>query len=176
MRELGIIRDGALLITDGLIVAVGTRRELSKRADARRAKKIDLEGRVVLSRICGLAHASDFSGVSCRRTRTAHRRRHVRRNRARRRRHPQFREETTSRDVVGLETRARQALKRFAEHGTTTIEAKSGYGLDAASELKILRLQYKLAYAQPIEIVSTFLGAHVVPLNIETKKAARTLT
>jgi imidazolonepropionase len=48
MRELGIIRDGALLVSDGRIVAVGTRRELSKRSDARGAKKIDLEGRVVL--------------------------------------------------------------------------------------------------------------------------------
>ncbi len=69
-----------------------------------------------------------------------------------------------------LETRARQALKRFAEHGTTTIEAKSGYGLDVACELKILRLQYKLAHEQPIEIVSTFLGAHVVPAEYRNKK------
>ena len=62
-----------------------------------------------------------------------------------------------------LKKRALAALKQFAAHGTTTIEAKSGYGLDVASELKILRLQKELAAEQPLEIVSTFLGAHVVP-------------
>ncbi|MGH9593401.1 MAG: imidazolonepropionase, partial [Bryobacteraceae bacterium] len=62
-----------------------------------------------------------------------------------------------------LEMRARTALRRFAEHGTTTLEAKSGYGLDMESELKVLRLQRILGKTQPVEIVSTFLGAHVVP-------------
>ena len=62
-----------------------------------------------------------------------------------------------------LKKRALAALKQFAAHGTTTLEAKSGYGLDVASELKILRLQKELAAEQPLEIVSTFLGAHVVP-------------
>ncbi len=62
-----------------------------------------------------------------------------------------------------LKDRALRALKQFAAYGTTTIEAKSGYGLDAESELKILRLQKDLAAEQPLDIVSTFLGAHVVP-------------
>src|SRR5207342_1710161 len=55
------------------------------------------------------------------------------------------------------------ALQEFAAYGTTTVEAKSGYGLDVASELKILQLHRELNQAQPLEIVSTFLGAHVVP-------------
>src|SRR5258708_39490921 len=54
-------------------------------------------------------------------------------------------------------------MKQFAAHGTRTVEAKSGYGLDVASELKILKLHKELAAEQPLEIVSTFLGAHVVP-------------
>ena len=62
-----------------------------------------------------------------------------------------------------LKQRARAALQQFAAYGTTTIEAKSGYGLDLASELKILRLHKELAAEQPLDIVSTFLGAHVVP-------------
>ena len=62
-----------------------------------------------------------------------------------------------------LKKRALAALKQFAAHGTTTVEAKSGYGLDVASELKILKLHKELAAEQPLEIVSTFLGAHVVP-------------
>src|SRR5256885_7610614 len=62
-----------------------------------------------------------------------------------------------------LKRRAHKALREFAAHGTTTIEAKSGYGLDVPNELKILALHKELAAEQPLEIVSTFLGAHVVP-------------
>src|SRR5262249_59959615 len=68
-----------------------------------------------------------------------------------------------------LKQRAKKALKEFAVHGTTTIEAKSGYGLDAASELKILRLHKELEKEQPLEIVSTFLGAHVLPAEYRKK-------
>ena len=62
-----------------------------------------------------------------------------------------------------LKQRAVATLQQFAAYGTTTIEAKSGYGLEVASELKILRLHKELAASQPLDIVSTFLGAHVVP-------------
>ncbi len=68
-----------------------------------------------------------------------------------------------------LKTRARAALEEFASYGTTTVEAKSGYGLDVASELKILGLHRELNGEQPIEIVSTFLGAHVVPAEFRGK-------
>ena len=68
-----------------------------------------------------------------------------------------------------LKTRALRALRQFAAYGTTTVEAKSGYGLDVASELKILRLHRELAEEQPLDIVSTFLGAHVVPAEYRGK-------
>jgi len=68
-----------------------------------------------------------------------------------------------------LKRRARTALQEFACYGTTTIEAKSGYGLDVANELRILVLQKELSAAQPVEIVSTFLGAHVVPAEFRGK-------
>jgi imidazolonepropionase len=68
-----------------------------------------------------------------------------------------------------LKARATAALSEFAAHGTTTVEAKSGYGLDVASELKILTLHRELNQEQPLEIVSTFLGAHVVPLEFRGK-------
>jgi len=47
--------------------------------------------------------------------------------------------------------------------GVTTVECKSGYGLDEASELKQLEVYRRLDQAQPIDLVSTFLGAHIVP-------------
>src|SRR5207245_3154579 len=72
-----------------------------------------------------------------------------------------------------LKKRGLAALQQFAAYGSTTIEAKSGYGLELASELKILRLHKELANVQPLEIVSTFLGAHAVPEEYGKKAAGR---
>ena len=47
--------------------------------------------------------------------------------------------------------------------GTTTVECKSGYGLEAATEIKMLKVLEKAKTATPIEIASTFLGAHSIP-------------
>ena len=54
-------------------------------------------------------------------------------------------------------------LARFLAHGVTTVEAKSGYGLETEAELKILRAIRRLRERQPVEIEATFLGAHAVP-------------
>src|SRR5262249_2009875 len=51
----------------------------------------------------------------------------------------------------------------FLSCGTTTLEAKSGYGLTVEDELKILRVLSRLKQTVPLEIVPTFLGAHAVP-------------
>lgn len=54
-------------------------------------------------------------------------------------------------------------MQRWLARGVTTVEGKSGYGLTTADELKILRAMRRVAAAQPIEVESTFLGAHAVP-------------
>lgn len=54
-------------------------------------------------------------------------------------------------------------LDRMLSYGMTTVEAKSGYGLNAETELKQLRAAKKLNKKHPVEIVSTFLGAHAIP-------------
>ncbi len=54
-------------------------------------------------------------------------------------------------------------LDSFIAHGTTTIEAKSGYGLSVEDELKSLEVLQTLSQQHPIEIVPTFLGAHEIP-------------
>ncbi len=54
-------------------------------------------------------------------------------------------------------------IQKFLEYGTTTIEAKSGYGLSLEDELKALRILRKLSQLIPISIVPTFLGAHEIP-------------
>ncbi|HVM29340.1 MAG TPA: imidazolonepropionase [Candidatus Limnocylindrales bacterium] len=56
----------------------------------------------------------------------------------------------------------RRWLSEMLSHGVTTVEAKSGYGLDTASELRLLELAGRLGAVGPIEVVPTFLGAHAV--------------
>jgi imidazolonepropionase len=56
-------------------------------------------------------------------------------------------------------------------HGTTTIEAKSGYGLNLEDELKQLRVLKQADRIHPIDIVSTFMGAHEVPKEYKERKA-----
>lgn len=57
---------------------------------------------------------------------------------------------------------ARPRLERMFAHGTTTAEAKTGYGLDTETELKLLEALWRLDAEGPLEIVPTFLGAHAV--------------
>ena len=63
-------------------------------------------------------------------------------------------------------------LRRLASYGTTTIELKSGYGLSLDDELKSLRVIRRLQSALPMRIISTFLGAHEIPM--EFRSAPRT--
>ncbi|HKV24410.1 MAG TPA: imidazolonepropionase [Candidatus Acidoferrum sp.] len=163
LANLGIIKDGALLIRDGRIAAAGSRSQVESLPESVSAEKFDLHGRVVLPgfvdshthlvhaasraeeyelKITGASYeqiAGKGGGIlnSVKKLRAA--------------------------TAEALKARAHKALRKFAACGTTTIEAKSGYGLDVASELKILRLHQELASEQPLDIVSTFLGAHVVP-------------
>lgn len=58
---------------------------------------------------------------------------------------------------------AAERLAHMLSFGTTTVESKSGYGLNTATEIKMLEVNRLLGQAQPIEIVSTFLGAHEFP-------------
>jgi len=61
-------------------------------------------------------------------------------------------------------------LDRFLEHGTTTIEAKSGYGLSVEDEIKSLEVIRELNKLHPIDLVPTFLGAHEVPDEYRNRK------
>ncbi|MGA8102106.1 MAG: imidazolonepropionase, partial [Candidatus Acidiferrales bacterium] len=163
LADLGIIADGAVLVRGDRIAALGPRHKIEKLAEAHRADKRDLGGRVLLpgfvdshthlvypesraaeyeQRIQGrtyeeIARAGGGILSSAQRLRRATR--------------PQ------------LKSRALAHLRQFAAHGTTTIEAKSGYGLDPGSETKILEVIRDLRAEQPVEIVPTFLGAHFVP-------------
>ena len=61
---------------------------------------------------------------------------------------------------------ARERLARMLHAGTTTVESKSGYGLTTTDEIKMLHVNAKLSKAMPVDIISTFLGAHGWPAHL----------
>ncbi|MGE0866093.1 MAG: imidazolonepropionase [Vicinamibacterales bacterium] len=65
----------------------------------------------------------------------------------------------------------RARLAEMLSFGTTTAEAKSGYGLDLETELRMLRAIRALAAGQPIELTATFMGAHEVPVEYRGRRA-----
>ncbi len=71
-----------------------------------------------------------------------------------------------------LTARASQWLEQSRQLGITTVECKSGYGLEAETELRLLRVYRRLAASQPTRIVATFLGAHVVPPEYRDRREA----
>ena len=70
-----------------------------------------------------------------------------------------------------LVLRAANFLQHMLALGVTTVECKSGYGLDLDSELKLLRVYRRLASEQPVRLVPTFLGAHIIPPEFRDNRA-----
>jgi imidazolonepropionase len=169
LSDLGILQDGALLVRDGVIAAVGARSQIAGLAEARSAERIDVGGRVVLPGFVDshthLIHAASRAEEYELKIAGASYEEIARKGGGILNSVKKLRAATAE----SLKARAHAALREFAAHGTTTLEAKSGYGLDVASELKILRLHKELGAEQPLEIVSTFLGAHVVPAEYRKK-------
>ena len=62
-----------------------------------------------------------------------------------------------------LEANLREHLDTMLAHGSTTVEVKSGYGLDVETELKMLSAIDAVAEDHPVDVVATFMGAHAVP-------------
>ena len=169
LSKLGVVKDGAVLVREGRIIAVGTSAQVEARKDAKQAEKLDVGGRVVLPGFVDshthLIHAASRAEEYELKIQGASYEEIARKgggilNSAKKLR---------AASAEALKGRARAALEEFASCGTTTVEAKSGYGLDLTSEVKILSLQRELNSEQPLEIVSTFLGAHIVPVEFRGK-------
>src|SRR5262249_54686149 len=74
-----------------------------------------------------------------------------------------------SEDDLVAATRPR--LAELLACGTTTVEIKSGYGLDVETELRMLRALRRLSAEEPIDIVSTFMGAHEIPIEYRDRRS-----
>jgi len=162
MRKLGIINKGSIAIKDGLIAAVG------KNLKYKSETVIDAKGKTVMPgfidphthlvfagsrefeldmKLKGLTYMDILKkggGIvyTVNQTRKA-----------------------TNNELL---KQSRERLDNMLFYGTTTCEGKSGYGLNTETELKILKAQKKLNETHPIDIVSTFLGAHAVPNDYKT--------
>ena len=169
LADLHVLHDGAILVRDGVIEAVGPVTKIEKLKESRDAQLLDLDGRVVLPGFVDahthLIHAASRAEEYELKIQGASYEEIARKGGGILNSVKKLRAATAEQ----LKERARVFLERFAEYGTTTIEAKSGYGLDVTTELRILSLHKELDAEQPLEIVSTFLGAHVVPAEYRSK-------
>lgn len=165
MNELGLIEDGAVAVSRGLITLVGTTEEVLAQTEAE--EMLDASNRVVMpgfvdphthlvfassredefeSRLRGTTYMEIMAaggGImsTVRATRVA--------------------------TLPQLIAQSRGRLDRMLAHGTTTAEAKSGYGLNVDDELKMLEAIRQLDATHPVDLVPTFLGAHAVPVEFK---------
>ena len=77
---------------------------------------------------------------------------------------------TRSSTTRQLEEKALQALNGMLDLGVTTVECKSGYGLEPVTEIKQLEVYRQLHRQQPIDLIPTFLGAHMVPEEFKQRR------
>src|SRR5205809_4790908 len=164
MSNLAIIRDGGMLICDGRIEIVSPSDEIEKSRGE--AEIVDVGGRVVLPGFVDAHTHLVFAGT----------RLDDFERRARGETYEQIAaagggiwstvEKTRATSDSDLFEQAKKHASWFLKCGTTTVEAKSGYGLTVNDELKILRVIRRLNDETPLEFVPTFLGAHAVPRDI----------
>jgi imidazolonepropionase len=160
--DLAIIPDGGMLVRDGVIVATGPSEIIEKQMPGD-AEVVDATGRVVLPGFVD-AHAHPvFAGNRVDefelRARGATYEEIAARGGGIRSTVRKTREATEEQLLA-------QAIKHaqwFLRCGTTTVEAKSGYGLSVDDEIKILRVVRRLNQETPVEFIPTFLGAHAIP-------------
>lgn len=159
MDEIGIIKDGAVVIRDGYFIDIGTTRKLKKKYHRKDTKIIDAAGKVVLPGFVDCHTHTIFGG-----DRTGE---FIQRIQGETYLEILKKgggilstvENTRKLKIQNLAELSRKHLDTMLLHGTTTVEIKSGYGLDMKSELKILKTIQYLQKTHPMDIVATFLGA-----------------
>lgn len=167
LKQLGIITDAAVLCLGGKIVSVGTTKDALRdpfiKKNRKRITEIDCSGKVVVpgfvdshthpafttprlidfeKRITGASYEEISAAGGGIRSSL---------------------EGVRKASRAELASQITSALRQMAAHGTTTVEAKSGYGLTLESELKSLQAIREAAVSWPGTVVATLLGAHTVP-------------
>lgn len=163
MSDLAIVRDGAVAVSDGVIVDVGKTESVLKEHDATGVETIDASDKLVMPGFVDPHTHLVYAGS----------REFELELKAKGKSYLEILQEGGGILRTVNDTRAasaeelyRQSAKRLESmiaHGSTTIEAKSGYGLDRDTELRILETIMKLGNDYPVDLVPTYLGAHAVP-------------
>jgi len=169
LRELGVITDSAVLIGDGLIKRVGSQREVESSLD-KDTEVIDAGGRVLMPGFVD-AHAHPvFAGTRVNEFEARAAGATYQEIAARGGGIQSTVNRTRDATLEELVTTGRRYAQWFIRTGTTTVEAKSGYGLSLDDELKILKAIRRLDSETHLRYVPTFLGAHSVPLEYQTRR------
>jgi imidazolonepropionase len=165
MKDLGLIPEGAVAIRDGRILDVGPSSELCTRVRAGRT--LYAGGHIILPgfvdphthlvwageradefemRVAGASYMEIMAAGGGIMNTVRH---------------------TRAASVDDLLEATQPRLQRMLDHGTTTVEIKTGYGLNTADELKQLEVIRRLRAESPMGIVATFLGGHAIPAEYE---------
>jgi len=171
MEDMGIIENGAVAVSEGKIVTVGKTEEVLGRIKIDKGTKvIDSKDKVVLPGFVDCHTHPVFAGT----------REEEFEMRIKGKTYQEIAEAGggIKSSVKALRTKSKEELIKLAlphldrmlSYGTTTIEAKSGYGLSLEDEIKMLEVIEELNRIHPIDIVPTFLGAHEVPEEYKDKR------
>ncbi|MDF2909351.1 MAG: imidazolonepropionase [Sporolactobacillus laevolacticus] len=171
MNHLKVIKDGAIVIENGVIVAVGSTAEIVQNYDETHYKVLDATGKSIVPgfvdshthflfggyrpeeffmRLSGKSYMEIMNaGGGIQNTVNA----------------------TRASSFDELYQSGRSRLDSMLSFGITTVEGKSGYGLDYETEIKQLEVMRQLNEDHPVDVVSTFLGAHAVPTEYEGRSS-----
>ncbi|WP_134704653.1 imidazolonepropionase [Ammoniphilus sp. YIM 78166] len=174
MSELGIIENGGLVLRDGVIAFVGPREEAERYIDSLSVEPfvLDATGKIVTPGLVDPHTHVVFAGS----------REQEWEKRLQGASYMEILQQGGGILFTTKQTRAaseeqlfeesKKRLDRFLLYGVTTLEAKSGYGLTVEDELKQLRVARQLDQRHPVDVVSTFMGAHAVPIEYQSDPEA----
>ncbi len=175
---VGLVRNGWMALRGGEIIAVGDQADVKSSVSLDVAEVIDAAGKVVAPGfvdchthlVFGGSRVEEYSARLVTDDPEELRRRNV----------PTgimvSVEQTRAASADELYRQSAQRLEEMILSGTTTVESKSGYGLDMETELRILEVNRRLEHNYPVEVVSTFLGAHGWPPSMKKEDYIDQLT
>jgi len=163
MSEISAVRDGAVLVEDGVIVDVGRTDSILREHGSSRFERVDAQGKTVMPGFVDCHTHLVYAGS----------REFELELKAKGKSYMEILREgggilrtvkdTRRASADDLYHQSARRLKSMIAHGSTTVEAKSGYGLDSDVEIRILETVQKLGKSMDATVVPTYLGAHAVP-------------